>query len=198
MSNEATDYIFYRTSRKPPVVHRADGIRIWDAAGKEYIDASSGAVVCNIGYGKDEVLQAVVEQAQKTFFAYRLHFENQAAQDLAKALVQHSASHLNRVFFVSGGSEAVETAMKLCRQYFYDRQEGSRHLFVSRVPAYHGCTLGALALTSYAPLEAPFRPLRQRTCHRRHIKDRPGSDGRTISDHRAGARKRPAFGTRTG
>jgi adenosylmethionine-8-amino-7-oxononanoate aminotransferase len=153
------DYIFYQTQRKPPMVDRAEGIRIWDQTGKEYIDASSGAVVCNIGYGNPKVLQAVARQSQETFFAYRLHFENQPAQDLAQALVEHSAAHLDRVFFVSGGSEAVETALKLCRQYFYDRQEGSRHLFVSRTPAYHGCTLGALALTSYAPLEAPFRPL---------------------------------------
>ena len=159
MSTTAASYIFYQTNRKPPMVDRAAGIRIWDISGKEYIDASSGAVVCNIGYGNPQVLQAVAEQSQKTFFAYRLHFENQPAQDLAEALVQLSAAHLDRVFFVSGGSEAVETAMKLCRQYFYNRKEGSRHLFVSRSPAYHGCTLGALALTSYAPLEAPFRPL---------------------------------------
>lgn len=159
MLDTAADYIFYQTHRKPPLVDRAEGIRLWDSTGKEYIDASSGAVVCNIGYGNASVMQAVVDQSQKTFFAYRLHFENQPAQDLAQALVEHSAAHLDRVFFVSGGSEAVETAMKLCRQYFYNRKEGSRHLFVSRSPAYHGCTLGALALTSYAPLEAPFRPL---------------------------------------
>jgi adenosylmethionine-8-amino-7-oxononanoate aminotransferase len=159
MLNTAADYIFYQTHRKPPLVDRAEGIRLWDATGKEYIDASSGAVVCNIGYGNASVLKAVAEQSRKTFFAYRLHFENQPAQDLAEALVQQSAAHLDRVFFVSGGSEAVETAMKLCRQYFYNHKEGSRHLFVSRSPAYHGCTLGALALTSYAPLEAPFRPL---------------------------------------
>jgi adenosylmethionine-8-amino-7-oxononanoate aminotransferase len=159
MLNKAADYLFYQTNRKPPLVDRAEGIRLWDTTGKEYIDASSGAVVCNIGYGNDSVMQAVVEQSRKTSFAYRLHFENQPAQDLAQALVEHSAAHLDRVFFVSGGSEAVETAMKLCRQYFYNRKEGSRHLFVSRSPAYHGCTLGALSLTSYAPLEAPFRPL---------------------------------------
>jgi len=159
MLNTATDYLFYQTHRKPPLVDRAEGIRIWDTTGKDYIDASSGAVVCNIGYGNARVFESVTEQSQKTFFAYRLHFENQPAQDLARALVEHSASHLERVFFVSGGSEAVETAMKLCRQYFYNRKEGSRHLFVSRSPSYHGCTLGALALTSYAPLEAPFRPL---------------------------------------
>ncbi len=159
MLNPAADYLFYQTNRKPPMVDRAEGIRLWDTTGKEYIDACSGAVVANIGYGNASVMQAVAEQSRKTSFAYRLHFENQPAQDLAQALVEHSAAHLDRVFFVSGGSEAVETAMKLCRQYFYNRKEGSRHLFVSRSPAYHGCTLGALSLTSYAPLEAPFRPL---------------------------------------
>ena len=159
MSNEGNNHLFYQLRRNAPVVDRAEGIRIWDVTGKDYIDASSGAVVCNIGYGQDSVLQAMVKQAHKTFFAYRLHFENQPAQQLAQALVRQSAAHLERVFFVSGGSEAVETAMKLCRQYFYNRREGTRHLFISRVPAYHGCTLGALALTSYAPLEAPFRPI---------------------------------------
>ena len=84
MSTTAANYIFYQTNRKPPMVDRAAGIRIWDITGKEYIDASSGAVVCNIGYGNPQVLQAVAEQSQKTFFAYRLHFENQPAQDLAE------------------------------------------------------------------------------------------------------------------
>ena len=115
----------------------------------------------NIGYGDRRVAKAIAEQAQKTFFAYRTQFENGPAVQLAMDLVKYSAPHLNRVFYVSGGSEAVESAMKLCRQYFYNRGEGSRYLFISRVPSYHGSTLGALALTSYAPLEIPFRPMMQ-------------------------------------
>ena len=132
---------------------------MWDHTGKEYIDACSGAVICNIGYGNPKIANAIAEQAHETFFAYRTQFENEPAVRLATELVEYSAPHLNRVFYVSGGSEAVESAMKLCRQYFYNRGEGSRYLFISRTPSYHGSTLGALALTSYAPLEIPFRPM---------------------------------------
>jgi len=132
---------------------------MWDHAGKEYIDACSGAVICNIGYGNPRIADAIAEQAHETFFAYRTQFENEPAVRLATELVAYSAPHLNRVFYVSGGSEAVESAMKLCRQYFYNRGEGSRYLFISRTPSYHGSTLGALALTSYAPLEIPFRSM---------------------------------------
>ncbi|RLI53493.1 MAG: aspartate aminotransferase family protein, partial [Candidatus Thorarchaeota archaeon] len=134
---------------------------MWDGEGKEYIDACSGAVICNIGYGDRRIEKVIAEQAQGTFFAYRTQFENGPAVHLAEDLVTYSAPHLNRVFYVSGGSEAVESAMKLCRQYFYNRGEGSRHVFISRVPSYHGSTLGALALTSYAPLEIPFRHMMQ-------------------------------------
>lgn len=153
------NYNFYIAKGRLPVVDRAEGIRIWDTGGKEYIDACSGAVITNIGYGQVNINEVIQEQAQKTFFAYRLHFENKPALDYSKALVANSAQHLDRVFFVSGGSEAVESAIKLCRQYFYDSNQGSRHIFISRVPSYHGCTLGTLALTAYAPLEAPYRPL---------------------------------------
>jgi len=153
------NYLFYQTGKKLPVIQKAAGVYMWDHNGKEYLDGCSGAIVCNIGYGHPRIEQAIAQQARSTFFAYRLQFENEPALKLAEALVSHSAAHLNRVFYVSGGSEAVETAMKICRQYFYNRGEGSRHIFISRKPSYHGCTLGALALTTYAPLEAPFRPL---------------------------------------
>jgi len=132
---------------------------MWDDTGKEYVDACSGAVICNIGYGNPRIANAIAEQARETFFAYRTQFENEPAVRLATELVAYSAPHLNRVFYVSGGSEAVESAMKLCRQYYYNKGEGSRYVFISRTPSYHGSTLGSLALTSYAPLEIPFRPI---------------------------------------
>lgn len=153
------EFLFYQTRKKLPFIQRADGIHMWDSGGKEYIDACSGAVICNIGYGDRRIEKVIAQQARETFFAYRTQFENWPAVQLAADLVRYSAPHLNRVFYVSGGSEAVESAMKLCRQYFYSRGEGSRYLFISRVPSYHGSTLGALALTSYSPLEIPFRPL---------------------------------------
>jgi adenosylmethionine-8-amino-7-oxononanoate aminotransferase len=161
MAQPDCEYLFYQSRKKMPFLERAEGIYIWDRTGKQYIDACSGAIVSNIGHGHPRIEQAILRQAHKGFFAYRTQFENEPAVELAGALVRHSAAHLNRVFYVSGGSEAVETAMKLCRQYFYHRGDGSRYQFISREPSYHGCTLGALALTSYAPLEAPFRPLMQ-------------------------------------
>jgi len=153
------NYLFYQTRKKLPVIQKADGIYMWDHTGKEYIDGSSGAMICNIGYGNLRILSAITKQAQETFFAYRTHFENEPAHRLAQKLIEYSATHLNRIFYISGGSEAIESAMKLCRQYFYNRGEGARYQFISRVPSYHGSTLGALALTAYAPLEIPFRPL---------------------------------------
>jgi adenosylmethionine-8-amino-7-oxononanoate aminotransferase len=159
MNKSNPELLFYQSSKKLNIVHHAEGIRIWDITGKEYIDGCSGAIVCNIGYGSSRIQNVVTRQAESTFFAYRLHFDNEPALQLAEKLVSHTAPHLSRVFYVSGGSEAVETAMKLCRQYYYNRGEGSRHIFISRKPSYHGCTLGALALTSYAPLEIPFQPL---------------------------------------
>lgn len=153
------DLLFYQTRKKLPLIQKTDGITMWDHNGKEYIDGCSGAVVCNIGYGNSRIENAINRQARSTFFAYRMHFENEPALKLAGELISHSAPHLNRVFYVSSGSEAVESAMKLCRQYFYNRSEGYRHLFISRVPSYHGATLGAQSLTAYAPLEIPFRPL---------------------------------------
>ena len=151
--------LFYQTSSVTPIVSHAEGIYIWDESGNKYIDGSSGAVISNIGHNDPKVLEAINNQAKSTFFTYRTQFENRPAVDLALKLVAHSAPHLDRVFYVSGGSEAVESAIKLCRSYFYSRGEGNRHVFISRAPSYHGSTLGALALTSYSPLETPYRPL---------------------------------------
>jgi adenosylmethionine-8-amino-7-oxononanoate aminotransferase len=156
-----SEYLFYQTRKKLPVIQRAEGVYMWDREGKVYIDGCSGAVISNIGHGNPRIAQAITAQAESTFFAYRNYFENEPAIRLAQKLAENSAPHLNRVFYVSGGSEAVESAMKICRQYFYNIGEGSRYVFVSRTPSYHGSTLGALALTGYGPLEIPFRPLMQ-------------------------------------
>jgi len=159
LDNLKREFLFYQTRKKLPFIKKAKDIYIWDHTGKEYIDACSGAVICNIGYGNRRIVNTIAEQARKTFFAYRTQFENEPAVRLAMELAEYSAPHLNRAFYVSGGSEAVESAIKLCRQYYYNRGEGSRYVFISRVPSYHGSTLGALALTSYAPLEIPYRPM---------------------------------------
>ena len=157
----ATDYLFYQTRRELPFIDRAEGIYIWDHTGKAYLDGCSGAVACNIGHGNRRVAERLADQARRAVFAYRTQFENTPAHRYAAALVKHLAPHLQRIFFVSSGSEAVESAIKLCRQFFFNRGEKQRAQFISRRPSYHGSTLGALSLTSYAPLEIPFRPMIQ-------------------------------------
>ena len=151
--------LFYQTSSQTPVVAYAKGVYIYDEAGKKYLDGCSGAVICNIGHGDQDILDAMNRQAKEVSFTYRTQFENAPAIRLAQKLVQHTATGLERVFYVSGGSEAVESAIKLCRSYFHAKKEGSKHIFVSRSPSYHGSTLGALSVTSYCPLEKPYRPL---------------------------------------
>ncbi len=151
-------YLYYQTSMSNPFVARGEGVYLWDHDGKQYLDGSSGAIICNIGHGDQRILDAITEQAKQTFFCYRTQFENEPAHRLAKKLVDNSAPHLNRVFYVSSGSEAVESALKLCQQYYYARRD-SRNLIISRFPSYHGATIGALSLTAYAVLENPYRQL---------------------------------------
>ena len=151
--------LFYQTRQRRPMVGEARGIYIWDADGKRYIDGSSGAMVANIGHGNERVLAAMRGQMDKTTFAYRLHFENEPAEKLAQMTAARMPPGLDKVFFVSGGSEAVESAIKLARQYAIAVGEGSRWKIISRYPSYHGSTLGALALTGMDNMSAPFAPM---------------------------------------
>jgi adenosylmethionine-8-amino-7-oxononanoate aminotransferase len=132
---------------------------MWDQTGKRYLDGSSGAMVSNIGHSNPNVLTAMREQMEKSTFGYRLHFETEASENLAQKLDVLSPDGLERVFFVSGGSEAVESTIKLARQYALALGESQRWKVISRSPSYHGCTLGALAITGYTPLTAPFEPM---------------------------------------
>ncbi|MGM0760776.1 MAG: aminotransferase class III-fold pyridoxal phosphate-dependent enzyme, partial [Thermodesulfobacteriota bacterium] len=123
------DVLFYQSRTRLPVIDRTEGISIWDEDGKEYIDGCSGAMICNIGHSHPRILEAIKGQAQSTFFAYRTQFENRPALDLAQSLVQEMPDGLNRVFFVSGGSEAVESALKICRQHYWHTGQQGRHIF---------------------------------------------------------------------
>lgn len=152
-------HLFYQTRQRRPRVDRADGIHLWDVDGNRWIDGSSGAMVVNIGHSNPRVLAAMKDQIDRTTFAYRLHFENDAAEELAAEVARLMPGGLDRVFFVSGGSEAVESAIKLARQWAVATGQGTRYKVVSRFPSYHGATLGALALTGYAPMTAPFAPM---------------------------------------
>lgn len=158
-SNRRASNLFYQSGTRRPPVDRAEGIYIWAQDGRRWIDGSSGAMVVNIGHGNRQVLDAMKRQMDKATFAYRLHFENDPAEDLANRLCDLMPPGFDRVFFVSGGSEATESCIKLARQYAVATGQAGRYKVISRFPSYHGCTLGALAVTGYAALAAPFSPM---------------------------------------
>jgi adenosylmethionine-8-amino-7-oxononanoate aminotransferase len=116
-------------------------------------------MVANIGHSNERVLAAMREQMKKATFAYRLHFENEPAEKLARLTASKMPAGLNRVFFVSGGSEAIESALKLARQYAVATDQPKRWKIISRHPSYHGSTIGALAVTGMENMTAPFAPL---------------------------------------
>jgi adenosylmethionine-8-amino-7-oxononanoate aminotransferase len=151
--------LFYQTRLERPALERAEGIYLWDTSGKRYIDGSSGAMVSNIGHSNPRVLDAMRKQMESSTFGYRLHFKTEASERLADKAAALAPEGLNRVFFVSGGSEATESAIKMARQYALAQGDAQRFKVISRTPSYHGSTLGALAVTGYGPLAAPFDPM---------------------------------------
>jgi adenosylmethionine-8-amino-7-oxononanoate aminotransferase len=151
--------LFYQGRGRKPVLEQARGVYMWDKDGRRYLDGSSGAMVCNIGHSNENVLAAMQRQMEKSTFGYRLHFETEASEQLAARLAGRMPKGLNKVFFVSGGSEAVESGMKMARQYALATGQDSRWKVISRSPSYHGCTLGALAVTGYTTLSQPFAPM---------------------------------------
>jgi|GEM_PF-78802 len=152
-------HLFYQNRQRRPLLDRAEGIYMHDVEGRSYIDGCSGAMVSNIGHSNPRVLAAMQAQMERATFAYRLQFENDPAETLASRVAGLMPGDLDRVFFVSGGSEAVESCVKLARQYALATGEAQRYKVISRYPSYHGSTLGALALTGYTPMTAPFDPM---------------------------------------
>lgn len=149
-------------SPRPPQVGRAEGVYLWDADGHRYLDATAGAVVANIGHGNPHVLAAMQAQAARATFAYPRFFESEHNIALANRLCALAGEGFDRAFFVSGGSEANESAIKLARHYAVVSGQASRWKVISRNPSYHGSTLGALAVTGdehtlsiYGPMVKP-------------------------------------------
>jgi adenosylmethionine-8-amino-7-oxononanoate aminotransferase len=182
--------LFYQMRQRRPLLDRAEGVYLWDRSGKRYLDGCSGAMVSNIGHGNRRVLDAMRQQMERANFGYRLHFENEPAERLAALIAGLSPPGHEKVFFVSGGSEAVESCIKLARQYAIAKGESRRWQVISRNPSYHGSTLGALAVTGYRPLTDPFLPMMQRMpsipaprCYLDRAKDRAD-----LSDEQRGLR----------
>jgi adenosylmethionine-8-amino-7-oxononanoate aminotransferase len=142
-----------------PVIDYGKGVFLYDDKGKEYLDASSGAVTANIGHGVQEIIEAMKNQADKVSFVYRSQFTSDPAEKLANKIADLARGDLNWSFFVNSGSEATETAMKVAIQYWQERGEKTKYKILSRWVSYHGITLGALSLSGHAGRRARFVPL---------------------------------------
>ncbi|MCS7233669.1 MAG: aspartate aminotransferase family protein [Synergistetes bacterium] len=156
------DFVFYRDFKHyHPIVERGEGIYIYDKNGKKYIDACSGALVSNLGHGIKEIAEAIYEQAQKIAFAHLSMLVSEPAIELALLLKDLAPGDLNYTWFVSGGSEAVESAIKLARQYFLERdsEKSSKYKIIGRWNSFHGNTLGALAIGGHISRRKPYIPM---------------------------------------
>jgi adenosylmethionine-8-amino-7-oxononanoate aminotransferase len=153
-------HILHRNPRAGmPTAVAGKGIYIQDSTGKQYIDASGGAAVSCLGHGHPRIIAAIRRQAEALEYAHTSFFTTEAAEALADHLAAKAPKSLSHAYFVSGGSEGMEAALKLARQYFVEIGQPERHCFIARRQSYHGNTLGALAIGGNAWRRQPFLPL---------------------------------------
>ena len=159
-------HVFHRDPRlKYPVAVRGEGAYLYDREGKRYLDASGGAAVSCLGHSDPAVVTAIQRQLEKLPFAHTSFFTNEPMEALADALIARAPKSFDKVYFVSGGSEAIEAALKLARQYFVEKGEPQRAHVIGRRQSYHGNTLGALAVGGNAWRRKQFEPLLIKTTH---------------------------------
>jgi len=161
-----TTHVFHRQLRHPlPVAVSGHGITLTDASGKTYLDACGGAAVSCLGHGHPEVVAAMHAQMDRLAYAHTSFFTTDVAEELADVLIESAPAGMSHVYFVSGGSEAMEAALKMARQYFVEIGQPQRRHFVARRQSYHGNTLGALAVGGNAWRRAQFQPLLMDVAH---------------------------------
>ncbi|MBA2280097.1 MAG: aspartate aminotransferase family protein [Actinomycetota bacterium] len=141
------------------VIERGEGAYVWDDRGRRYLDGLAGLFVVNAGHGRKEIAAAAAAQAEQLAYFPLWTFAHPKAVELAERLVDLAPAGLSRVFFTTGGGEAVETAWKLARQHFLLVGQPDRVKIIARQTAYHGTTLGALSITGLEPIKEPFRPM---------------------------------------
>lgn len=178
-------HVFPRhTKAVTPVAAKGDGCYIIDTAGKRYFDGSGGAAVSCLGHSDPDVTAAIKGQIDQIAFAHTGFFTSQPAEDLADLLIAHAPEGLERVYFLSGGSEAVEASLKLARQYFLEVGQPKRQRVIARRQSYHGNTLGALATGGNAWRREPFAPMMIETSHISPCYEYRGrEDGETAFDY---------------
>jgi adenosylmethionine-8-amino-7-oxononanoate aminotransferase len=149
----------YGVDHEVPVIERGEGTYVWDAHGRRYLDGLAGLFVVQVGHGRHELAEAAAKQASQLAYFPIWSYAHPAAITLAERLAGLAPGDLNRVFFTSGGSEAVESAWKLARQYFRTIGQPGRYKVISRYLAYHGTTMGALSITGLPSIRSAFEPL---------------------------------------
>jgi adenosylmethionine-8-amino-7-oxononanoate aminotransferase len=159
-------HVFHRQPREVyPVAVQGDGVEIIDHAGRRYIDASAGAAVSCLGHSHPRVIAAIKAQIDRLPYAHTSFFTSEPAERLADHLIARAPDGIDRVYYVSGGSEAVEAALKMARQYFLEIGEPRRRRFIARRQSYHGNTLGALAVGGNVWRRRQFEPLLIEVAH---------------------------------
>lgn len=167
MANSARDHLWMHFTRHSsyyagghvPIIVKGDGPYIWDDKGKKYFDGLSGLFVVQLGHGRKELAAAGAKQAEELAFFPIWSYAHPRAIELAERLAHHAPGDLNRVFFTTGGGEAVETAWKLAKQFFKLTGKPTKHKVISRAIAYHGTPQGALSITGIPEAKIPFEPL---------------------------------------
>jgi adenosylmethionine-8-amino-7-oxononanoate aminotransferase len=149
----------YEEGTEVPVIVRGEGCYVYDEHGKRYLDGLSALYCVNVGHGRAELGEAAARQAKELGFYTNWSYAHPRSIELAARIAELAPGDLNRVFFTSGGSEAVESAWKLAKAYHAANGEPRRHKLISRKLAYHGTSMGALTATGLTPLRAPFEPL---------------------------------------
>jgi adenosylmethionine-8-amino-7-oxononanoate aminotransferase len=142
-----------------PVIARGEGVYLYDTQGKRYLDGLAGLFVSQLGHGRTDLAEAAAAQARELAFMPLWSYAHPAAIELAEKVAGYAPGDLNRVFFTSGGGEAVESAWKLAKNYFKLTGKPMKHKVISRTIAYHGTTQGALSITGLPPLKQQFEPL---------------------------------------
>ena len=166
LQQSARDHLWLHFSRMGayqdhdvPVIVRGDGVYVYDASGKRYLDALAGLFVSQLGHGRTDLVEAAAKQASELAFFPLWSYAHPTAIELSEKVAGYAPGDLNRVFFTSGGGEAVETAWKLAKNYFKLTGKPMKHKVISRSIAYHGTTQGALSITGLPPLKQQFEPL---------------------------------------
>lgn len=175
------DNVFYRAVRKSYLeVDHGEGVYLYDSEGKKYLDACSGAAVANLGHAHPRIIQALTEQAQKVAFSHLSRWTSKPIRELADLTASIAPGSLNKLYLVSGGSEATEAALKMARQYFLERDgKTNKYRIISRWKSFHGNTIGSLSMTGdkrrkkYTPLLLNFPKAAPCYCYRCPFKQKP-------------------------